>query len=81
MDPRRISDALSVSPQIGLDDLAAIAALGFRSVICNRPDGEAADQQTFEEVEAAAAAVGLQAAYLPVTPGRVRDADAVMPSQ
>ncbi len=76
MDIRTIDDGVSVSPQIALDDLAGIAAAGFRAVVCNRPDGEAADQPTFEEVEAAARAAGLQALYMPVTPGKVADADA-----
>ena len=55
---------LSVSPQILPEDIAAIAAAGFRSVMCNRPDGEAADQPAFAEIEAAARAAGLEAAYL-----------------
>ena len=49
---------------------------GFRSIICNRPDGEAADQPTFEEIEVAAKAKGLEARYLPVVSGKVRDQDA-----
>ena len=40
MDIRKITDELSVAPQIGASDIAAIVAAGFRSVICNRPDGE-----------------------------------------
>ena len=40
MDIRKITDEFSVSPQIRVADVAAIAAAGFRAVICNRPDGE-----------------------------------------
>ncbi|CUH63272.1 Beta-lactamase hydrolase-like protein [Thalassovita gelatinovora] len=76
MDPKKISDELSVAPQIQPEDLVNVAELGFRSVICNRPDGEAADQPTFEEIEAAAQAQGLQIRYLPITAGKVRDEDA-----
>lgn len=76
MDPKRISDALSVSPQILAGDMKAIADQGFRSIICNRPDGEGADQPTFEEIEAAAKKVGLQARYLPIVAGKVEDNDA-----
>jgi sulfide:quinone oxidoreductase len=32
--------------------------------MCNRPDGEGADQPAFAEIEAAARAAGLEAAYL-----------------
>jgi len=76
MDPKAISPDLSVSPQIHPDDIAAIAGAGFRSVICNRPDGEGADQPTFDEVAAAAKAAGLEARYLPIEQGKVSDADA-----
>jgi sulfide:quinone oxidoreductase len=44
-------------------------ALGFASVVCNRPDGESFDQPTFAEVEAAAQAAGLASAWLPVAGG------------
>ncbi|MYM55122.1 bifunctional protein tyrosine phosphatase family protein/NAD(P)/FAD-dependent oxidoreductase [Thalassovita mangrovi] len=76
MDPKKISDELSVAPQIMPDEVAKLVELGFRSIICNRPDGEAADQPTFEEIEAAAKAAGLQVRYLPIVAGKVRDEDA-----
>ncbi|GIX13288.1 MAG: hypothetical protein KatS3mg118_1247 [Paracoccaceae bacterium] len=75
MDVRKITDELFVSPQIAVADLPALARLGFRAVICNRPDGEGADQPTFEEIEAAARKAGLEAAYVPVQSGKVRDED------
>lgn len=49
MDIRKINDDLSVSPQIAISDLKAIAEAGFRSVISNRPDGETEDQPTAAE--------------------------------
>ncbi len=73
---RKITDALSVSPQVTVPEVAAIAAAGFRAIICNRPDGEGADQPTFEEIEAAAHAAGIEARYLPVVSGKVLDEDA-----
>ena len=76
MQLNKVTDALSVSPQIGAEDMAAIRDAGFRAIICNRPDGEGADQPNFEEIEAAARAAGLEARYLPVTSGMVRDEDA-----
>jgi sulfide:quinone oxidoreductase len=76
MDPKKISDELSVAPQIHPEDIPALAAAGFRSIICNRPDGEAADQPTFDEINAAAQAAGLQTRYLPIESGKVRDEDA-----
>ncbi|MFN3260930.1 MAG: TIGR01244 family sulfur transferase [Pikeienuella sp.] len=76
MDIRRIADEISVSPQIAAADVAAIGAAGFRTIICNRPDGEGADQPNFEEIEAAARAAGLEARYIPIAGGIVRDEDA-----
>ncbi|WP_417679051.1 TIGR01244 family sulfur transferase [Roseibium sp.] len=76
METRAINEQLAVSPQIDPKDIPEIAMLGFRSVICNRPDGEGADQPTFEEVEAAAKKAGLEARYLPVVSGKVQDEDA-----
>ncbi|MGI3165425.1 TIGR01244 family sulfur transferase [Pseudooceanicola sp. 200-1SW] len=73
MDIRKINDGLSVSPQIQPDELAAAKAAGFKSIICNRPDGEAADQPSQEEMARVAAEQGLAFRYLPVTPGVVTE--------
>ena len=76
MQLNKINDALTVSPQIAADDIPALKEAGFRSIICNRPDGEGADQPTHEEIEAAAKAAGLEVRYLPVQTGLVQDEDA-----
>lgn len=75
MDLKKITEKTSVSPQITPQDMAAIKKAGFRAIICNRPDGEGADQPSFEEIEKAAKKAGLVAAYVPVTAGMVRDED------
>jgi len=77
MDLKKINSQLSVSPQILAADVAALAKQGFRSIICNRPDGEGADQPLFAEIEKAANKAKLEVRYLPVVPGRVQDADAI----
>lgn len=63
-----------MSPQLAASDLPAIQAAGFRSIICNRPDGEGSDQPTFQEIEAAAREHGIEAHYLPVQSANVTDA-------
>ncbi len=75
MDLKKITEKTSVSPQITPQDMAAIKEAGVRAIICNRPDGEGVDQPSFEEIEAAAKKIGLEAAYVPVTYGKVRDED------
>ena len=76
MDIKDINKRISVSEQITAADVQAIADAGFRAIICNRPDGEGADQPTFEEIDTAAKAAGLQTLYLPIVSGKVEDADA-----
>ncbi|WP_057462116.1 bifunctional protein tyrosine phosphatase family protein/NAD(P)/FAD-dependent oxidoreductase [Pseudovibrio sp. POLY-S9] len=76
MDIKSISSSLSVCPQITAQDVQKIADLGFRSIVCNRPDGEGADQPVFDEIEAAAKKLGLETRYLPVISGKVSDEDA-----
>ena len=73
MEIRKITEGLSVSPQIVAADLPALKAAGFRAIICNRPDAEAGDQPGHEEIRDAAAAEGLEFRFLPVTPGVVTD--------
>ncbi len=76
MDVKKISNELSVSGQIAVDDVAALAEQGFRAVICNRPDGEGPDQPNFEEIEEAAKKAGMEARYIPIVSGKVGDDDA-----
>ena len=76
MDIKKLTPEISVAPQINPADMKAIKDQGFRAIICNRPDGEGADQPTFKEIEAAAGKHGLDAAYLPIVAGKVGDDDA-----
>ncbi len=76
MEIKKIDKGLSVSPQIAASDVAELKKQGFRSIICNRPDGEGADQPTFAEIEKVAKKAGLEARYVPVVSGRVQDEDA-----
>ncbi len=76
MQINKVDSDISVAPQIAASDLAAIAEAGFKTVICNRPDGEGNDQPLFHEIEEAAKQAGLAAHYLPVESGKVSDEDA-----
>ena len=66
LELKRINDHVSVSPQISLDDIAAIKAAGFTAVINNRPDGEAPGQPSSVTMEAAAKAAGIEYHYIPL---------------
>jgi uncharacterized protein (TIGR01244 family) len=64
---RRIDDAFSVTGQLLPEQITAVSALGFRSILCARPDREEAGQPGFAEVAAAAKAAGLAAVHIPVS--------------
>jgi uncharacterized protein (TIGR01244 family) len=68
MDIREINDEYSVSGQISVEDLDAIANLGFKSIVCHRPDHEEAGQPDFSAVAARAQELGIETAHVPVGP-------------
>lgn len=76
MEIKRLNEQISVSAQITAGDVESVARQGFRSIVCNRPDGESGDQPLFEEIHQKAADLGLHCVYLPVESGRVSDQDA-----
>jgi sulfide:quinone oxidoreductase len=63
----QITPDFAVAGQLGPDDVARAAALGFRTIINNRPDGEERGQPTSEETQRTAAAFGLGYAHIPTT--------------
>jgi uncharacterized protein (TIGR01244 family) len=75
MNLTQITPDYSVAPQIGVEDVAAIAAKGFRSIMCNRPDGESPDQTAFARIAAEAEAQGLEVAFVPVVSGNIHAED------
>jgi sulfide:quinone oxidoreductase len=56
----------AVAPQLLPEQMAAAAAAGFRTIVCNRPDAEEADQPSAAVLAAAARDHGLGFVYLPV---------------
>lgn len=65
----------AAAAQIAPGDAASIAALGYRALMCNRPDGEEPGQPAFAEIAQAAHAAGLVTAHVPVISGRITPAD------
>jgi uncharacterized protein (TIGR01244 family) len=68
-DFRRVTEDITVAPQISVDDVAEAARQGFRTIINNRPDGEEPGQPSSHELEAAAQAAGLAYYHVPVRGG------------
>ncbi|WP_341366475.1 TIGR01244 family sulfur transferase [Yoonia sp. BS5-3] len=67
MDIRQICPTYAVSPQIAAEDVPAIAAAGFTTIICNRPDAEIPPSHHADVIETAATAAGLKFVIIPVT--------------
>jgi hypothetical protein len=72
-DFRRVTDTLSVSPQITTEDVDRAKAEGFSLIVNNRPDGEDPSQPTSAEIEAAAKAAGLAYLHVPVRGGPTQE--------
>lgn len=76
MQSRILVEGFAVAPQIGVADVELLAQQGVRSIVNNRPDGEAPGQPTSAELAAAAAAAGIAYRHIPVR-GAPPAADAV----
>ena len=53
MSVYKLTESLSVAAQITPQDIGGLAAEGFTTVVCNRPDGESPGQAGMDEMEAA----------------------------
>ena len=67
MEIRQITPRYSVSPQITVEDIPAIAAAGFVKVICNRPNIEVPADVQSNVIGAAVRASGLEFEVLELT--------------
>jgi uncharacterized protein (TIGR01244 family) len=61
----RVTERLSVAPQLAPEDMAAAAQQGFVRVVCNRPDSEGPGQPSGGAIKAAAQAAGLEFLHIP----------------
>ena len=67
----KLTPNISVAHQLTEQDLEEAAAAGFRTIINNRPDGEAPDQPRSEDLAAAAEHLGLAYWHIPVVAGQI----------
>ncbi|MGR3468465.1 MAG: TIGR01244 family sulfur transferase [Shimia sp.] len=71
MDIRPLTPLFAVSPQITPEDIPAIKAAGFTTILDNRPDAEVPPELQGDAVEAAAREGGLSFRRNPIVPGQV----------
>jgi uncharacterized protein (TIGR01244 family) len=65
-DIRSVTPDFAVAPQISPEDMAELAAAGFKRVISNRPDAEVPPALASAIMEAAAKAAGLDYVHVPI---------------
>ncbi len=68
---RKLTDDFYVAPQLQAEDFAKAEALGIKTVINNRPDGEAPDQLSHESARQRAEAANLAYHFVPVVSGGI----------
>lgn len=73
--PTEIAPGFAVTVQPDALDIGRLAALGYRTIINNRPDGEEAGQMPSASARAEAERLGLAYVYIPVTIGTIGAAD------
>ena len=64
----QLSEHFFISGQIEPEHMPKLAEHGFKTIICNRPDGEDAGQPTADEIETAAAEHGIGFVHIPIVP-------------
>lgn len=73
IETMQLTDDFSTCAQITAEDLNEIAALGFKSIINNRPDLEGGpDQPLSDTIKVAAESLGLSYTYIPVVPNNIQ---------
>ncbi len=74
MQYKQLDDDFAVAGQIDISDVADIAAMGFKTLISNRPDSESGTVP-HEGIRAAAERAGIKFLYIPVSSGAMTDYD------
>ncbi|NJM33080.1 MAG: TIGR01244 family phosphatase [Limnobacter sp.] len=78
MAEMQLSSSLSVAGQLNAEDITRLAKQGFKTFICNRPDGEGGPEQPDSRVLAQdAQAQGASFYYLPMAAGIAPPPDVV----
>jgi len=75
MNLQKLSSLVSISDQLREEDIPELAALDVQLLVCNRPDGEAADQPSFTSICELAKKHGIEALHLPFSPGKMANSD------
>lgn len=75
MEIKEIKAGFTVSDQITNKDLKILADNNVKSIICNRPDSESADQTNIRELKEDADSLQIEIHYLPVVHDTISSRD------
>ena len=73
MDIKPVTASFAVADQVTTEDLPRLQAMGYRTLICNRPDGESAGQPAAEALAGQARALGFAWEWIPISSGDFTD--------
>ncbi|MBR2124239.1 MAG: TIGR01244 family phosphatase [Acetobacter sp.] len=76
-----LTPEFAISPQISLQDIQTIREAGFRTIICNRPNGEEANQPDSATIAKIAKESGLFFVDLPIEAGSTPSSDTIKKMQ
>jgi uncharacterized protein (TIGR01244 family) len=71
MKAKQVTEDFAVAEQLTADDVDMMAAAGYKTIICNRPDGESYGQPVRAEIQAAAEDHEMVFKYIPVISGQL----------
>lgn len=69
MEIRQVTSSFAVADQVVEDDLPVLQAKGFKTLICNRPDGEVDGQPAAQVLAARAREYGFDWYWIPISSG------------
>lgn len=75
MSVSNLANLISVSGQVAPQQVKQLKAEGVEILVCNRPDNEEPGQTNFAELQAACDQVGIEAVYIPFSPGAMTKDD------
>ncbi|MBO6037199.1 MAG: TIGR01244 family phosphatase [Acetobacter sp.] len=76
-----LTPEFAISPQISIQDVQIIREAGFRTIICNRPNGEEANQPDSATIAKIAKESGLFFVDLPIEAGSTPSSDTIKKMQ
>ncbi len=75
MEIKYLSDSFGVSGQITPSQVEQLADEGFKTIVCNRPDGEEPGQPTSSEISQKAEGLNIEFHYIPMVGPNFTPAD------